>query len=341
MKIKYFFLLPLLFIAAYLLLNAPDSSFAVDHGGCLTCHRYPGLVRLEETGEFKMFHIDEEKHLASAHGKVDCKECHAEVVEIPHTGRTKVECTKACHAEDKEKIATDPASLRAYHKDEIFAITKLEDNSSCRVCHPLYPHSHNNKVRALVNMHTGFMLCEVCHLKKEAPKKLSYEWNKPDVFEFMGEPYGTHEKREKEEEEEKNNGIISKMLKIFSEEESTPEGGKKTEYLISRIAPFSLIKGKKELLMNTKDNDRAREFLEKEKTLGPAQKEKELEFFHRDIAKKEISVACNECHSSGGILDFRKLGFDDKRAKDLEYMNIKSLLTKYETFVIPNLFGPK
>ncbi|MCK5427229.1 MAG: hypothetical protein KAJ34_05995 [Thermodesulfovibrionia bacterium] len=331
----------LLTAVTLLFLNSPDVSFAVDKGGCLTCHQYPGLVRLEETGDFKMLHIDEEKHLASAHGKVDCKKCHAEVVEIPHTGKTKVECTKTCHVEDREKIdAADASALSEYHKDEIFAITRLEDKSSCRVCHPLYPHSNNNKVRALANMHTGFLLCEVCHLKKDSSKKLTYDWKKPDVFEFIGEPYGTHEKRESKKPE-KNNGVMSKMLKIFSEEGNGANGEKKTEYLISRIAVFSIKSDKKELLMNTKDNEKAKEFLDKEKEMQPAEKERELKYFHREIAKQEISVACDECHSPNGILDFRKLGFNETEAKDLEYMNIKSLLTKYETFVIPNLFGPK
>ncbi|MEN8262188.1 MAG: hypothetical protein ABFR82_01860 [Nitrospirota bacterium] len=327
----------LLLSAVYILLSTFNISFAVDKGGCLTCHQYPGLVRLEENGDFKMLHIDEEKHLASAHGKVNCKKCHAEVVEIPHTGKTKVECTKTCHFEDREKIdATDASALSEYHKDEIFAITRLEDKSSCRVCHPLYPHSNNKKVRALANMHTGFLLCEVCHLKKEPSKKLTYDWKKPDLFEFIGEPYGTHEKQEKKEAKE-SNGVISKMLKIFSEEENGQDGETKIEYLISRIAVFH----NKKLLMNTKDNDKAKDFLDREKSLSNAEKEKELEYFHREIARKEISSACDECHSPNGMLDFRKLGFDEKKSKDLEYMNIKSLLTKYETFVIPNLFGPK
>ena len=336
-KMNKFVFWILLTAVTLLFFNSPDVSFAVDKGGCLTCHQYPGLVRLEENGDFKMLHIDEEKHLASAHGKVDCKKCHAEVVEIPHTGKTKVECTKTCHFEDREKIdATDASALGEYHKDEIFAITLIEDKSSCRVCHPLYPHSEHNKVRALVNMHTGFLLCEVCHIKKESSKKLTYDWKKPDLFEFIGEPYGTHEKQEKKEAP-KNNGVISKMLKIFSEEENGPNGETKIEYLISRIAVFH----NKKLLMNTKDNDKAKDFLDREKSLSAEDKEKELKSFHREIARHEISTACDECHSPNGILDFRKLGFDEKQSKDLEYMNIKSLLTKYETFVIPNLFGPK
>lgn len=317
----------------------PLPSFAVDRGGCLTCHRYPGLVRLEKSREFKVLHIDEEKHLISPHGKVDCVNCHTLVVKVPHTDETRVECTTHCHLEDREKIeALDSSYYSTYHKDEKFAITRLDDKSSCRVCHPLYPHSKNNKVRALVNMHSGFMLCEVCHLKKEGLDNLTYQWKDPEVFEFTGEPYGTHQKQETREVPGTKK-LITKMLKIFSPKEKDPGETQHAEYLISRIAVFTSKDGEQTLLMNTADNVKAKEFMEKETAMSAGEKKEELKYFHREIAKKEISVACNECHSPGGILDYRKLGFDEKRTKDLQYMNIKGLVTKYETFYFPHLFG--
>ncbi|MBI5409811.1 MAG: hypothetical protein HZA14_10640 [Nitrospirae bacterium] len=328
---------------AALLLNTPAVSFAVDKEGCLTCHKYPGLVKFEKPDRVRVLHIDEEEHLASKHGKVDCKQCHTKVQQIPHVDAAEVECTTQCHQEDKDKIkAVDASALSKYHEKEKFAITRLDDKTSCRVCHPLYPHSRNKKVRAFLNMHTGYTLCEVCHLKKENLKNLTYEWKEPEHFEFTGEPYGTHHKREaaEEKEESEDEGVISKMLKIFSAKEESAEGTKKTEYLISRIAVFSSEKGEKKVLMNTGDNERAREFLAKEKNMNPQDRDNELKFFHRDIARKEISVACNECHSPNGIIDFKKIGFNDKKVKDLQYLNIKSLITKYETFILPNLFGP-
>lgn len=304
----------------------------------MTCHRYPGLVKPEKSDEFKVLHIDEEKHLNSPHGKVDCRECHTQVVEIPHTGQTKVECTTNCHSDDEEKIASmDPSALSAYHHDEKFVITLLEDISSCRVCHSLYPHSKNNKVRALVNMHTGFMVCEVCHLKKENIENVTYDWKDPEPFEFIGEPYGTHSRRESSDKPV-SESLISRMLKIFSSQDDSGETPK-TVHLISRIAVFSEEKGEKKILMNTADNEKAREFKERGKNLDPLENKRDLEYFHRDTARKEISVACNECHSPDGMLDFEKLGFNAKKTKDLQYMNIKSLLTKYDTFIIPNLFG--
>jgi hypothetical protein len=313
--------------------------FAVDRGGCLTCHRYPGLVKVEKDKTFKTLHIDEKKHLISAHGKVDCRQCHTPIIKIPHTGDTEVTCTsKTCHLKDREKIKAMKSSLSAFHKEERFAITGLEDSSSCRVCHPMYPHSGNHKVRALLNMHTGYLVCEVCHLQKENVNKVVYDWKEPDHVDFNGEPYGTHKKKEKEEQQE-NKGVIYRMLRIFSSQNTGVEGTQKPEYTLSRIAAYTGDKKNKKLLINTEDAGKAGEFQEKEKDMKPEEKNKQLEYFHRDISKKEISVACNGCHTTDGILDFRKLGFDEKRSKDLEYLNIKSLVTKYDVFYLPRLFG--
>ncbi len=328
----------LLIIIAYSGLSIHGESLATDRLGCLTCHQYPGLVKLEKPDTFKVLHIDEEKHLASKHGKVDCRQCHVEINQIPHTDMTNVECTTSCHAEDREKITAMRSDLSAYHKEERFAITGIDDKSSCNECHPLYPHSKNIKVRALVNMHSGFLLCEVCHLKKENQANLSYDWKKPEKVFFTGEPYGTHEMQETKSSPKKK-GVISRMLKIFSSDESGSEADTKTTYTISRIAPFSVVAGKKTLIMNTHDNQKAIEFKTREKSLSPEKREKELNAFHKNIARKEVSTACNGCHSANGILDFKKLGFDSRKIKDLQYLNIKSLVTKYDVFYLPNLFG--
>ncbi|RJQ44930.1 MAG: hypothetical protein C4538_09250 [Nitrospiraceae bacterium] len=320
----------------------PADGYAIDQEGCLTCHRYPGLVKYEKLHEVRVLHIDEGKHLDSPHGKVDCRECHPQINQIPHTGEREIDCTTRCHLNDREKIRNiAPAALDKYHENEKFSITRLDDKSSCRVCHPLYPHSQNKKVRAFLNMHTGFMLCEVCHLKKETLQDLTYEWKEPESFAFTGEPYGTHQKIETTAatHNDKGDNFVTKMLKILSPKSNKPATVKKEEYLISRLAVFSSSDAGKKLLMNTSDNERAGKFLEREKGLSQNEQDVELKYFHRDIARKAISVACNDCHSPKGILDFRKVGFDEKRAKDLEYLNIKSLITKYETFYLPNLFG--
>jgi hypothetical protein len=338
-NLKKFKFVILLLISVTFIFKNPAPSHAMDRGGCLTCHRYPGLVKFEKPDKFKVLHIDEDKFLLSSHAKTECRECHPKTVQIPHTNVTEVECTARCHSEDKEKIDNiDRSYLTNFHKEQRFAITRLDDETSCRVCHPLYPHSEHNKVRALLNMHTGFMLCEVCHIKDRGQANLSYDWKGPEEFEFTGEPYGTHEKKEVNAQE-KSDSVISRMLKIFDEEKEPAKTGH-IKHFISRIAVYKNEDGKNKLFINTEDNQKAAAFLKKEKKLSKAERETELNFFHRHIAKKEISVACDECHSPTGIIDFEKLGFSASKANDLQYLNIKGLVTKYDTFYIPNLFGP-
>jgi hypothetical protein len=330
---KYF---ELLIAALIIILLAPVSGKAVDLGGCLTCHRYPGLVKMEKPGNIKVLHVDEEIHLASAHGMVDCRKCHPTVTQVPHTGETKVNCTTECHLEDKAKIDSLPPEYYIdYHKLERFAITRLDDTSSCRVCHPLYPHSNNKKVRALLNMHTGFMLCEVCHLKKEDLDHLQFSWKEPEHFEYAGEPYGTITHHTGHN----SNRVIQEMLKMSPEIIKPKAQTGKNGALISRIALFSKNGGNKKILMNTKDCDMAKEYMSKESSLSEKEKKESFELFHKDIARKEVSVACNECHVPDGMIDFAKLGFNESTSNDLKYLNIKSLVTKYETFYFPNLFG--
>jgi hypothetical protein len=340
-RMKNFRLAIILFITGMsFIFNYPAPSYAMDRGGCLTCHRYPGLVKYEKPDKFKVLHIDEDKYLLSSHGKTECRECHPKTVQIPHTNVTDVECTVKCHSEDKEKIdSIDRSYLTNFHKEQKFAITRIDDETSCRVCHPLYPHSQHNKVRALLNMHTGFMLCEVCHIKDRGQADLSYDWKKPEEFEFTGEPYGTHEMRE-DNAPEKSGSVIPRMLKILDDVKE-PVEETKVRHFISRIAVYKTDDGKNRLFINTEDNKKAGEFLKNEENLSKAESEKDLNFFHRHIAKMEISVACDECHSQNGILDFQKLGFSERKANDLRYLNIKGLVTKYDTFYIPNLFGPK
>ena len=90
--------------------------------------------------------------------------------------------------------------------------------------------------------------------------------------------------------------------------------------------------------MNTQDTLAAKEFMRAGNSLTAEVKKQKLSYFHRDIERKEISVACNECHSTEGILDFKKLGFDEFKTKHLIYINIKGLVTKYKVFYFPKLF---
>ena len=285
----------------------------MDLEGCLTCHGYPGLVRSDVGDKIKVLHIDEKRYLGSAHGKFACKKCHTPIVKIPHTGDTQVDCTTECHRSQKDQKLVRDTPLKNFHRKEQFAITRLPDKSSCRVCHPLYPHSQNNMVRALLNMHTGFMVCEVCHLNKAKFQSCFYDWKDTENADFIGEPYGTY--------------YNPKLKKAH-----------KSEHFISRIAVFQNLDKKKQLIMDNGDIHKASVYLKNQTKLRAIEKVEKLKYFHRDINRKEISVACDECHSKHSILDFDRLGFDKTIQNNLINLNIKGLVTKYETFYFPQLF---
>jgi hypothetical protein len=310
---KYPFLIWGIFWGCLFLGGASDC-LALDQGGCLTCHQYPGLVRLEKQGDFRVLHIDEAKYAASAHGKIDCRKCHTQIHKVPHTGVTAVDCTTHCHLKGKEREQVKNVSLKYFHDREQSFIMHLDDKTSCRVCHPLYPHSENNLVRALLNMHTGFMLCEVCHIKKENFPEFTYDWKETENAFFSGEPYGT----------------------FYNPKTKTAH---KSSHFISRIAIFVKNDGKKQLTFDSEDTRKANEYHHDEKNLTAAQKAKSMAYFHRNIAKKEISVACDECHSTHSILDFKQLGFSEIKTNHLVTLNIKGLVTKYKTFYFPELLG--
>jgi hypothetical protein len=299
--------------ATWIWLSTAGSSFAMDPEGCLTCHQYPGLAKLTVAGTISILHINEAKYRASAHGKFACRKCHTSIEQVPHTGQRQVDCTTECHLTEKEQRLVARYPLEGFHRKEQSAITALQDRSSCRTCHLLYPHRENKMVRALLNLHTGFMLCEVCHLNKDKFPGSFFDWKGAEIADFSGEPFGT---------------FYNPNLKKAH----------KSEHFISRISVFLPANGEKKSLVNTKDSAEALQFIRADKSLTPQEKEKRLAFFHRDIKRKEISVACNECHSSHSILDFQKLGFDQTTTNNLVNLNIKGLVTKYKTFYFPHLF---
>jgi len=295
-----------------ILASGPDNAFAMDKNGCLTCHQYPGLTRPEKPDGFKVFHIDEERYLKSPHGTTDCKKCHTTIHKVPHVGETSVNCTNGCHLSEKDKKLIAEYDLKTLHAKEKSYITRLADGSSCQVCHQLYPHQSNELARAFINMHIGFMTCDACHINREKFQSLRYDWTDSETADFAGKPFGAR---------------FNPKLGDAS----------KSAHFISRIAVFSQKDGKEQPMLNTWDTQMARSYLLEEKQLKPEEKNKKLQYFHQDIHKSQISVTCNECHSKDTILNFKQLGFSEKKTKDLIYLNIKGMVTKYKIFYFPDM----
>jgi hypothetical protein len=110
----------------------------------------------------------------------------------------------------------------------------------------------------------------------------------------------------------------------------------KDEHFISRIAPYERRGEEKHLLMNTWDAKKAEAF-EADPAADPSKAEEQLAFFHREVQRRGISVACDECHSRDGMLNLSALGFSRNEIDNLTQLNIKGLVTKYKTFYFPHL----
>ncbi len=154
------------------------SSYAADIGNCLLCHKYPGISRVDEEGQMRLFFINEPIFSNSVHAKVKCEGCHTDITEIPHKPAQKVDCLVECHI-------IEPSTEKKFsHKDVDTFMRKsvhgkyekdgnekkyAEDYPGCKDCHdnPLYrPLSFFKKVRPGIS-EASLGRCRVCH-KKEA-----------------------------------------------------------------------------------------------------------------------------------------------------------------------------
>jgi hypothetical protein len=183
--------------------------------------------------------------------------------------------------------------------------------STCYICHTNLPHNKIKKIRAMLNMHTNYLTCETCHLKKNDGKTVIHKWYSPVEEHPKGPFFGTAYNPE--------TGELEMVHTHFS-----------------KIAPFSEKNGKPAPIVQMGDKSLAKDYLKIRDQLTPEQRKSETKRFHVDILTK--GTECQTCHSTKGILDFKALGFSPKRTVDLEQLNIKGIITKYDEFYLPDLF---
>jgi hypothetical protein len=162
----------------FITFSAPSASYAADIGNCLLCHKYPGISRIDEEGQMRLFYVNESIFNNSVHAKVKCEGCHTDIKEIPHKAAKKVDCLVECHI-------VEPSTEKKFsHKDVDTFINisvhgkydkkgnekkYVEDYPGCKNCHdnPLYrPLSFFKRVRPGIS-EQSLGRCRVCHKKDE------------------------------------------------------------------------------------------------------------------------------------------------------------------------------
>jgi hypothetical protein len=220
--------------------------------------------------------------------------------------------------QEKRSVILEEANLsedfeihRHFHNIADFPQLPEKDRPVCYICHSDYPHNKNKKVRSLLNIHTQFFVCETCHIDNKKEVDVVYKWYNPFEENPKGPFFGTSYDAE--------SGALVEV-----------------EDLISKIAPY-LAKGDQlESEIQKQDAPLAKDYMKVRDKLTPEQRDSVKNKFHVGIKPK--GHECKICHSKDSILQFSKLGFDDKRILDLEQLNVKGMITKYEVFYLPNLF---
>ena len=215
------------------------------------------------------------------------------------------------YAKDKKMLKSilkhkEPVSYGHFHiADEYITrmINKLDTNPPfCMRCHGTYPHSKEKKTRALTNLHTSIMACEVCHIRRESGNRNHY---------FAWADLET--------------GTVSMRV----------EGG--YGKYSAKIVPLKTIGGKPERL----DELTSERFAEGYATLTDKkhtheQQQSEVKKIHDDNLS-EKPVACLECHKKNGYMDFARLGFPRGRINQLISSEVSRMVDHYETFYMPKM----
>jgi hypothetical protein len=136
---------------------------------CLKCHGMPNFAyRDSVTLRLRDLSVPAGAFHASAHGRLDCQQCHADVKEYPHAfpaGRSPVGCDVDCHAQKDGKHydhRTEVADLRASAHGK--GLTGQSPASpTCLYCHGGGdPHRIATATRGMT-VAEKMLLCATCH----------------------------------------------------------------------------------------------------------------------------------------------------------------------------------
>lgn len=196
-------------------------------------------------------------------------------------------------------IQKDVVPREHFHMIDEYVTRKEALLPLCSTCHGTYPHSKEKKVRAILNFHTGFIACSVCHARKEpGTKNIIFKWVDWKTGEILNKVKGEYGKYPAE------------------------------------IFPVKIDDKGRKTIFRPVDDKAARHYLLIKDKLNSDQIAQAKIKLHEHISEKP--VFCSDCHKKNGYLDFIKLGFSRQRVNHLNSTEVVGMIKKYKTFYLPN-----
>ncbi|MCL4471521.1 MAG: hypothetical protein M1547_10490 [Gammaproteobacteria bacterium] len=186
-----------------------------------------------------------------------------------------------------------------------------KSQSWCLKCHKDYSHSKSKEVRGILNAHSFFMACEVCHIVPKEGERFEYKWlqrgSNLTLTELKGKPgdYGGTIVPFRAEK-----GVAKRL------DENASAGPLLDEAVAANLLPDDT--GKNE---GNGDLRKLKDRLNTE--------------IHKDLSAKP--VFCGQCHKENGMLDFTRLLYSPERAQRLEFGDGATIIKQYKEFYLPTL----
>jgi hypothetical protein len=224
--------------------------------------------------------------------------------------------SKATKEEVARPIKIQKYKLEHFHNLDDAVLGGIQYKSDCVLCHGNYAHTKSDKdkksekdeksekgvVHAYYNAHTWFIACEVCHVDPVEGQTFVYRWfdneTNEEITELEGPP-GIFGARIAPAKYE--NGVLVRQG-VYSGEDFIEQ------YLRKQL-------------------EQAEVSLE-----PPAMTEVHL------ALSEEVTADCDACHSEDGRLNFREILYSDKRAGDLESLDVSAMVKTYEEFHFPSSY---
>ena len=211
------------------------------------------------------------------------------------------EATKQVKAHKKVTVL-EHLSVEPFHRRQ--ASPEAVRKPLCLNCHLAQPHRKSERNRSFLNMHSRFIACETCHLKRR-PEPLQYRW-----LDFR---------------EHGSGDLPASMTQHFAPEEERQTLAPLAPYPGARIAPFSGVEGVVVFADHPLVEAIARRWKEgtlKTKALLKAK-------LHQPLKKK--GAPCQSCHRRDrNMLDLPSLGADGPKQRAIEENAIARFFRRYK-----------